>query len=146
MNVEITDPIGALVVLAVVLIVAWLVAYSAARSATDDLRTVVLTLSWTADGTDVVLEVENRGMKPAYGVTLRSSAGAAAQPIATIGDVRPGAALSARVPRSAIVADDAPDLPAFLRVEWRTAEWRAAGSTGRFRRSAYLPLVHAADA
>jgi len=145
MNIEITDPIGALIVLAVGLLLAWLVTYSAARTATDDLRTVVLALSWTADGADIVIEVANHGMRPAYAVTLRLLAAAAGDPLTVIGEVRPGVSVGGRVRRTALVPDEAGDIPALVRVEWRTTGWRT-GTPGGFQRSAFLPLVRATGA
>ncbi len=139
MNIQITDPIGALVVLAVVLIVAWLVTYSAARTATDDLRTVRLIVSAEVEGSEVLLGIANRGMKPAYDVTLVPSPVAAtaqteAAATALIGDVPPGESVAARLDRVAL-AGAADELPPYIRVEWRI------DGPGGPKRWALLPLV-----
>jgi hypothetical protein len=132
MSIQVTDPIGALVAVAVILLVVWLVAYSAARMATDDLRTVRLTVSAEVEGSEVLLGIANRGMKPAYDVTLvppsPTPAGSAAPPMtagttaaavpALIGDVPPGGSVAARLDRAAL-GGTTDELPPYIRVEWR---------------------------
>jgi hypothetical protein len=143
MSIQVTDPIGALVAIAVILLIGWLVAYSAARMATDDLRTVRLTVSAEVEGSEVLLGIANRGMKPAYDVTLvppsptpaagtpaagTAAAGTATAPMtagttaaavpALIGDVPPGGSVAARLDRAAL-GGTTDELPPYIRVEWR---------------------------
>jgi hypothetical protein len=117
-NIQITDPIGALVVLAILLIVGWSVAYSAARMATDDLRTIVLSLT-AIDGPMVEIEVANHGMKAAYAVEIRDLGPLSGSPIATLGDIRPGAVATAQIERGALVGDPDRELPLMVRLAWR---------------------------
>jgi len=137
MNIQVTDPIGALIGIAVILLVVWLVAYSAARMATDDLRTVLLTVSLIADGKEVILGVANRGMKPAYSVTVGTASLTATPPLALVGDVLPGGLVTTRVDRAALAGED--DVPSSVRVEWRID---GPGGPHRWRN---YPLVRGRD-
>jgi hypothetical protein len=118
MNIQVTDPIGALIVVAVLLLVVWLIAYSAARMATDDLRTVVLSVA-AEDGPSVTLEISNHGMKTAYALTVRAAGATTGTTLGSAGDVRPGGTVSVRVDRPALVVDSDGPLPALIRLDWR---------------------------
>ena len=135
MNIEVTDPIGALVVLAIVLIVAWLVAYSAARAATDDLRTVVLSVT-AKDGSTVSLEIANHGMKTAYAVTVHPVGVDVGEALARAGDIRPGATATVRIERSALIGESEGPLPTAIRLAWRIG-----GPQGSLKWNPYA-LVH----
>ncbi len=118
MNIEVTDPIGAIVLLAVGLLLLWLISYSAARLATEDLRTVILSVS-AVDGPTVSLEIANDGMKTAYAVTVHGFGAPLGEPLARAGDIRPGAIASVEVERSALVGESVGSLPAMIRLVWR---------------------------
>jgi hypothetical protein len=114
---NVTDPIGALILLAVLVLITWMIAYSAARAATDDLRTVILTVT-AEDGRTVGLEIANHGMKTAFAVTVAPFGAAPGRSLAGAGDVRPGGSTTVRVERTALVADPDGPLPGLIRLDW----------------------------
>jgi uncharacterized protein (TIGR02588 family) len=130
-NIEITDPIGAVIVFAVVLIVAWLVAYSAARTATDDLRTVVLLVA-AEDGPSVTLAISNHGMKTAYAVSVGHAGVAVGDALAEAGDVRPGGTATVEIDRGAFAVDSGGPLPEWVRLDWRIEGPRGPQKFGQF--------------
>ena len=128
MSIEITDVIGALVVLAVFVLITWIIVYSAARMAVQDLGAspVVLVVAARDHGERVALRVTNNGSRPAYDVRLvlgaADAAGAAGSEVATVPVVAPGLPVEVEVARTALVAEDDPPsapLPPMLRASWR---------------------------
>jgi hypothetical protein len=125
MSIEIHDVIGALVVLAVLVLMAWIIVYSAARMAVQDVVAgpVVLAAAARDRGERVSLTLTNSGSRPAYDVRLMlgaaDAAGAAGNEVATLPVLAPGLPIEVEVARAALVADSADPLPRMLRAGWR---------------------------
>jgi hypothetical protein len=125
MSIEIHDVIGALVVLAVFVLITWIIVYSAARMAVQDLGAspVVLVVAARGHGERVALRVTNNGSRAAYDVRLvlgaADAAGAAGSEVATVPVLAPGLPFEVEVARTALVADSADPLPRMLRARWR---------------------------
>ncbi len=125
MSIEIHDVIGALVVLAVIVLMAWIIGYSAARMAVQDVVAgpVVLVVAARDHGERVALTVTNSGSRPAYDVRLMlaadAGAGAAGREVATVPVLAPGLPIEIEVARAALLGDSGDPLPRMLRAGWR---------------------------
>lgn len=124
MSIEVHDVIGALVVLAVIVLMTWIIVYSAARMAFQDVvaSPVVLVVAARDRGERVSLTVTNSGSRPAYNVRLMLSAsdhaGAAGTEVAAVSVLAPGLPIEVDVARTTLVTE-ANTLPRMLRATWR---------------------------
>ena len=128
MSIEITDVIGALVVLAVIVLMTWIIVYSAARMAIADVvaSPVVIVAAARERGERVELTLTNSGSRAAYDFRLtrggQGRPGEAGPEIAAVPILAPGVPIQVDVARSGLIAEDDPPsapLPPMLRASWR---------------------------
>jgi hypothetical protein len=135
MSVQVTDPIGAIVVLAVVLLVGWLLVYTASLMAiTDRLSApVIIVASARTLGNRVVLVLTNSGSRPAYQVHLSVGKGdQVGQPIkeiAAIAVLAPGVPIQIEIDRADLGLEPDAKLPTILRARWRKSALPDAGTS-----------------
>jgi hypothetical protein len=135
MSVEVTDPIGAIVVLAVVLLVGWLLVYTASLMAiTDRLAApVIIVAAARTLGSRVILVLTNSGSRPAYQVHLSlaksDKVGQPSREIAAIPVLAPGVPIQIDIDRTDLGLEPDAPLPAILRAGWRKSALPDAGSS-----------------
>jgi hypothetical protein len=125
MTIEVGDPMAALLVVGVLLLIGWLVVYSAVRTATADRATapVAIVASATSVGDRVGLSLFNTGARPAYDVHLatldRQKVNWMGREIVVVPVLAPSVPIRVEIDRAALVTGHDDPLPGLLRVGWR---------------------------
>jgi hypothetical protein len=139
MNIVADDPLGALLVLFLLIVVLWLVAYTASRvalasgvPAVDQAFAAVA----DADGDTVRIAVHLVGTRPAHDVAVGWASDVPGAPFSSTVLLTPVRPLIAVVPAASVPTDLDPGGVAQLDVRWRTAGEQGTGS-----RFAVVPVV-----
>jgi hypothetical protein len=135
MSIQVTDPIGAIVVLAVILLVGWLIVYTASLMAISDRLSapVIIVAAARPLGSRVALVLTNSGSRPAYQVHLSvgrgGSAGQLGREIAAIPVLAPGVPVQIEIDRADLGVGPGAPLPTILRAGWRKSALPGSGSS-----------------